>query len=114
MTTNKKTGDTLREKKSPITGLNRDESRCLDDNHTIFTIYENPYLSVRELSRRTGIKYQWLLDAVHFHSDTLPSRIRAKQARVLWSDFLAWDDRRYGLDGYLRGHESLEYDGVAS
>jgi hypothetical protein len=76
---------------------------------SLATGYDNPVLTLHELSKRVPYQYDWLIAQTRLpdREDRLPSIKRGKKQEVIYSEFLAWLDRMYGPDGKRRGQEDF-------
>ncbi|MCL2136840.1 MAG: hypothetical protein FWH40_04880 [Coriobacteriia bacterium] len=68
--------------------------------------WDNPLLSLTELAEKAKVQYAWLQEILR-SDDPFPTHQRAKQIKVLWSDYLKWSYERYGDNAPLRGTEYL-------
>jgi len=72
------------------------------------TVWYNPIVSIRELSKMVPFQYEWLLAATSWKENPMPTILRGKRHVVIYSDFCDWLTRLYGIDGIYRGQEVME------
>lgn len=68
-------------------------------------IIEDEYLSIPALAKRANARQALLRDSLHKSNDPLPSVMFGSHPKVLWSQYVAWVERNYGVNGPLRGTE---------
>jgi len=65
--------------------------------------YEDGYLSVPKLAKRADLAPQIIRDFLALETDPLPNLIVGSQPKILWSTFVEWAERNFGLNGTRRG-----------